>query len=117
MRVNQIGKRTCNNPKPRHGGQNCAGEGTITRDCYKNDPGEFTEDERNQFVKYYFFYLILVDGGWSEWTDKEENCSKTCGGGLKIWRRTCTNPTPEHGGKKCVGKDVVNLHCNTFPCK
>ena len=51
VRVDQTGRRSCNNPKPQHGGQNCAGEGTITRDCYKNDPGEFTEDERNQFVK------------------------------------------------------------------
>ena len=65
-----------------------------------------------------FIYLsLLVDGGWSQWKDREEKCSKTCGGGLKIWRRTCSNPTPERGGKKCVGKDVEIRQCNNFTCK
>ena len=40
MRVAQTGRRTCNNPEPQHGGQNCVGEEMITRDCYENDPGE-----------------------------------------------------------------------------
>nr|CAD7573937.1 unnamed protein product [Timema californicum] len=54
------------------------------------------------------------DGGWSEWTDW--TCSVTCGGGVGIQTRTCTNPTPNVYGDMCNGSNTMKGKCNTFPC-
>jgi len=43
-------------------------------------------------------------------------CSATCGGGIMERTRTCTNPSPENGGKDCVGIDKQVEDCNTQPC-
>ena len=40
-------------------------------------------------------------------------CSKTCGGGVR--KRTCTNPTPQYGGRGCVG--YLEETCNTQACE
>ena len=58
---------------------------------------------------------FLVDGGWSAYGEYGQ-CTKKCGGGVKIRRRTCTNPTPAHGGEPCVGKSEETMSCNTDPC-
>ncbi|XP_029203298.2 mucin-3A-like [Acropora millepora] len=55
-----------------------------------------------------------VNGNYSEWTDFSE-CSKSCKGGQRSRRRTCTNPPPRNGGKDCneVGPDVEYADCNS----
>ncbi|CAG2063023.1 unnamed protein product, partial [Timema podura] len=58
--------------------------------------------------------LPARDGGWSEWTDW--TCSVTCGGGVGVQTRTCTNPTPNVYGDMCNGSDTMKGKCNTFPC-
>ena len=60
-------------------------------------------------------YLILVDGGWDDWT-KWATCSVTCGGGSQNRSRTCTNPVPQYGGADCVGAEGENQDCNTHNC-
>ena len=55
------------------------------------------------------FPLVPVHGGFSAFS----GCSKTCGGGTRI--RTCTNPEPKHGGRRCVG--VSQETCNTQACE
>ena len=57
----------------------------------------------------------LVDGGWSNW--RTGSCSVTCGGGNREKFRSCNNPTPTCGGKKCSGLAVEVEECNEFPCK
>ena len=57
----------------------------------------------------------IVDGKWSNFGEYEE-CSKSCGGGIMKRFRTCTNPAPAHGGKKCIGTNVHLKACNTKPC-
>ena len=55
------------------------------------------------------------DGGWSdygEWSD----CPAVCGGGFQRRTRTCTNPTPRHGGEDCVGEAEEFRTCNPYPC-
>ena len=59
--------------------------------------------------------LSLVDGKWSDFGEYEE-CSKSCGGGIMRRFRTCTNPAPAHGGKKCAGINFNFKVCNAKPC-
>ena len=61
--------------------------------------------------------LILgVDGNWSSW-GKPGPCDKTCGGGVRKIKRTCTNPPPSGDGKKCKGLSIKTKSCNTQKCK
>ncbi|KAJ8040585.1 Hemicentin-1 [Holothuria leucospilota] len=56
-----------------------------------------------------------IDGGFSEWTDWEP-CSKTCGGGQTMRTRTCTAPSPQHGGLPCYGSYSERKLCAAFYC-
>lgn len=56
-----------------------------------------------------------VDGGfsvWSSWTQ----CSKSCGGGVKVRERSCTNPPPKGNGQKCSGEFEETGACAEHPC-
>ncbi|XP_078346319.1 LOW QUALITY PROTEIN: SCO-spondin-like [Oculina patagonica] len=95
----QTRKRICTNPPPANGGEDCNGLGpdTSTRKCNTQ--------------------ACPVDGGYSDWGSYSK-CSKSCGGGLKTRRRTCTNPQPAHGGKDCsgLGPDISTTECNIQEC-
>ena len=39
-----------------------------------------------------------------------------CGGGVQYRYRSCSNPTPRFGGKKCPGLDYEESPCNTHAC-
>ncbi|XP_063676881.1 coadhesin-like [Bolinopsis microptera] len=87
--------RSCTNPTPERGGKECEGGSTETREC--NTQG------------------CPVNGGW---TDFEEwpGCCTECGTGTQTRTRTCTNPTPERGGKECEGGSTETRECNTQGC-
>ncbi|XP_062505321.1 A disintegrin and metalloproteinase with thrombospondin motifs adt-1-like isoform X3 [Corticium candelabrum] len=57
-----------------------------------------------------------VDGGWSEW-NLWSKCSKSCGTGGKFRSRSCTNPSPSHGGKVCEGSGLGFVSCNEHSCE
>ena len=57
-----------------------------------------------------------INGGWTEWS-KWSGCSKSCGKGQIIRSRTCTNPFPENGGKKCYGDSIQNRPCYLKKCQ
>ena len=67
---------------------------------------------------YWFKLSRIVDGSWSDW-GAWYPCSVTCGGGIQIRFRTCTNPPPSHGGRYCVGPNSDIRTCGTqrCPCK
>lgn len=48
-----------------------------------------------------------MDGGWGNWTRASPSspCSVTCGAGVQVYekQRSCSSPTPKHGGKHCSG--------------
>ena len=67
------------------------------------------------FNIYLYLFIYLVDGGWSSYTGYG-SCSKTCGAGTKSRTRTCSNPTPLHGGQQCSGKSTDTVTCNQAPC-
>ena len=60
---------------------------------------------------YIIFTIFLVDGGWSDWKNVT-NCSVTCGEGVIIQERTCTQPSPSCGGRDCLGENITNISCN-----
>lgn len=56
-----------------------------------------------------------VDGGWSQWGAWTE-CSLPCGGGVKFRRRQCDNPSPQSGGRGCLGVAEQQKDCNIHVC-
>lgn len=69
--------RTCTDPAPAHGGQNCSSLGPDRRRCLGGE--------------------CRADGGWSDWSD----CSAQCGVGVQ--ERSCSEPAPFLNGSDCVG--------------
>ncbi|XP_055954257.1 hemicentin-1 [Patella vulgata] len=95
--------RSCTNPRPMHGGNDCVGdtETTDTETCNDNP--------------------CPVHGDWTEYElSATGDCSTSCGGGEKIltYTRSCTNPRPMHGGNDCVGdtETTDTETCNDNPC-
>ncbi|XP_071102012.1 coadhesin-like [Haliotis cracherodii] len=95
--------RTCTNPSPANGGSTCPGSSSDTQSQSCNTSP------------------CPVDGTWASWTVASTGtCSLTCGGGQQSLSRarTCTNPSPDHGGLTCPGSssDTQSQSCNTSPC-
>ncbi|XP_066975751.1 uncharacterized protein [Macrobrachium rosenbergii] len=55
-----------------------------------------------------------LHGEWSEWSPM--SCSVTCGGGVAVQKRNCTEPLPSRFGRHCVGPANKTIKCNTQPC-
>lgn len=91
--------RTCTNPIPRFGGNNCTDYGSSfdIRSCNEHP--------------------CPINGGFTPWSNFSD-CTKSCGNGTISKYRNCTNPTPMHGGRNCsrLGPDFEILPCNTFYC-
>ena len=64
-----------------------------------------------------FLFFPAVDGGYSNWTISE--CSETCGEGVQIYTRTCSNPPPSNSGKDCsdLGPAQKTEPCNEQECR
>ncbi|XP_066920815.1 SCO-spondin-like isoform X2 [Clytia hemisphaerica] len=91
----QVRTRSCTNPKPQHGGEDCEGELSDSRDCQVKP--------------------CPVDGGFTDWSDFNA-CSVTCGTGKQERTRSCTNPEPKHGGEECNGPVLDERSCVMKPC-
>lgn len=91
----QVRFRTCSNPSPQHGGQNCSGNSSDLRNC---DSGP-----------------CPVHGNWAAWS-QWSNCSKTCSHGTKSRKRTCSNPYPQFKGRHCSGQSTEIQLCHASRC-
>ncbi|XP_032193673.1 semaphorin-5A isoform X3 [Mustela erminea] len=78
--------RSCDSPAPQCGGWQCEGPRMEIANCSRN-------------------------GGWTPWTSWSP-CSTTCGIGFQVRQRSCSNPTPRHGGRVCVGQNREERYCN-----
>ncbi|XP_067682073.1 sushi, von Willebrand factor type A, EGF and pentraxin domain-containing protein 1-like isoform X2 [Haliotis asinina] len=58
---------------------------------------------------------VIVNGGWSLWSDWGE-CSVTCGGGVMTRNRKCNSPSPDPDGEPCAGSDTMSENCNAQEC-
>merc|ERR1712168_123630 len=56
-----------------------------------------------------------VDGGFSDWSDWGV-CSEGCGDGTQVRTRSCTKPSPAHGGKDCKGVKEESRPCKVKEC-
>eukprot|EP00057_Strongylocentrotus_purpuratus_P017491 XP_011671965.1 PREDICTED: uncharacterized protein LOC756169 [Strongylocentrotus purpuratus] len=84
--------RTCTNPAPKDGGDDCPDSEVDVSYCSVLD--------------------CPVNGQWSEWS--VITCDETCRGSK---RRTCSNPPPLRGGADCVGSSREEYGiCTGFKC-
>lgn len=93
----QTRTRTCTAPSPGAFGLDCEGARMQKVDCREKP--------------------CPIDGGYTEWGGFE-NCDKSCGGGTRKRKRTCTKPLPLYGGRSCVHLGIAEeTHsCNVEPC-
>ena len=89
-----------------------------TRRSYKNVRKIWTSCER-KWIK--LFYETKVDNSLfvflSPWSTVNTPCNTSCGGGVMMKVRSCTNPRPQgKDGKICEGIDKQYFPCNTEPC-
>ena len=61
-----------------------------------------------------FIYTVPVQGGWSPWSIS--SCSSNCFGGIRQYRRACTNPPPQNGGEFCMGRFSFDESCGSLDC-
>ena len=87
--------RKCTSPKPQYFGKNCSGPTEKRELCNLGD--------------------CPVDGGWTSWS-QFLSCSKSCGTGIQIFHRKCSNPLPRNGGHNCDGDNVYYSECNLGDC-
>lgn len=59
--------------------------------------------------------FTCVDGQWTEWSPWN-SCSRTCGRGMQVSTRHCTNPPPGRGGEKCKGNHIKTKSCDGPDC-
>lgn len=57
-----------------------------------------------------------VNGQWTNWS-RWSQCSRTCNGGTRSRRRSCTNPPPSNGGAPCSGPGSQSQFCGRIPCQ
>lgn len=86
--------RNCSNPVPDRFGDHCFGDTLDDKIC---TPGP------------------CANGGWTEW-EQWSSCTMTCGGGIRLRSRTCTNPIPSTFGANCVGDSSQISSCNNKSC-
>nr|XP_054608122.1 hemicentin-1 isoform X2 [Nothobranchius furzeri] len=87
--------RTCDNPRPAHGGRMCAGADVHMQRCSTAD--------------------CPVDGSWGSWQPWGD-CSASCGGGERTRVRLCNSPSPVNGGRPCPGDSTQLSRCNIQAC-
>uniref|UniRef100_A0AC34GP37 Netrin receptor UNC5 n=1 Tax=Panagrolaimus sp. ES5 TaxID=591445 RepID=A0AC34GP37_9BILA len=87
--------RTCNNPAPLNGGENCKGLDEDFRLCEHD---------------------CTVNGAWSRWSPWSD-CTSQC---TRTRSRACVAPPPSNGGNFCQGADFETLNCTessgSSPC-
>ena len=87
--------RTCSNPYPQHGGEQCKGSSFNVAQCMRG---------------------LCLDAftPWSQWSQ----CSKQCGKGFKFRNRTCTEKDPKTGKAAClVNTDKQFENCEGKNCE
>jgi len=126
--------RTCTNPTPANGGTNCSGAASSTSSIACNTQACTCTDGATNYptcttcaTGYSMSLtgtcqLTPINGGWTSWSSWTNvgSCSATCGGGTQsqVETRSCTNPTPAHGGTSCSGasSSTQTIACNTNAC-
>ncbi|CAK9293472.1 unnamed protein product [Gordionus sp. m RMFG-2023] len=56
-----------------------------------------------------------INGRWGPWLPWSK-CSRSCGNGISISKRHCSNPSPQNGGQYCLGREKIYKVCNHNIC-
>jgi len=88
--------RSCTEPEPQFGGEECSGANRDHKECYRKD-------------------CPAVDGSWSGW-GRWTKCSVTCGKGQTVRKRRCTQPAPSGNGRMCTGDRTESNVCFLRNC-
>ena len=78
-----------------------------------DSPSFNAEENRTSFTIVRVF--TVTNGGmsyWSDWT----TCSRTCGTGITLRSRDCSDPRPFGGGIICSGITTEQEACSTGDC-
>ncbi|XP_063962584.1 papilin-like [Lytechinus pictus] len=81
------------------------------RPCPRGDHAECDVSELGQLNRCKL-QECPIHGGWSQWTNSSE-CSSPCG--YRNQTRSCTNPIPTNGGRKCPGETSKKIRCWGLP--
>ncbi|KAK6177213.1 hypothetical protein SNE40_015357 [Patella caerulea] len=89
----QLRSRSCDNPRPQHGGIPCDGTAFDRIECFNGQH-------------------CPVNGSWCRWNDWSV-CSGPCESddALQARQRECECPKPQHGGLDCEGKHLEVRKC------
>ena len=90
--------RSCNSTSSSENGHNCLGESHDVDICI------VAACDRN-----------ITNGDWSDWSPWDD-CSMTCGTGLKHRHRACSNPAPSENGQACIGNSFEVDLCLRLAC-
>jgi len=91
----QTRSRTCTNPAPAHGGNDCVGQADSVGSCFPKE--------------------CPVNGNWAQWTtfgDCDNAHPDGCGEGTQSRTRQCSDPSPAHGGADCAGTSFELRSCD-----
>lgn len=65
--------------------------------------------EALSYIPHFLSFSALVGviyGGWSCWSPWS-----TCSGNRRLRSRSCSNPTPQNGGRSCIGEPTETSDC------
>ncbi|XP_030853395.1 hemicentin-1 isoform X1 [Strongylocentrotus purpuratus] len=91
----RIRTRRCDSPSPAHNGLQCTGPEVEQNSCHMDS--------------------CPIHGRWGEWQPFEE-CSVSCGFGVRVRRRFCDNPPVQYRGRDCEGEGVQQDECFAGEC-
>ncbi|XP_052813132.1 uncharacterized protein LOC128240515 isoform X2 [Mya arenaria] len=92
--------------------------GTTTRDRTCHAPASITATCQGNITENQTCLTSVecpVDGQWDIWSTWS-TCSLSCGDGVETRNRSCSDPSPSHGGKPCPGPDFETQPCNLQQC-
>ncbi|CAB4012900.1 anoctamin-4-like isoform X1, partial [Paramuricea clavata] len=88
----------------------------VARMCFRKSAVEATQESTRESTLHKHSSRSSgpthfdVPGGWSDWGNWTV-CSVTCGEGLQLRFRSCTNPKPQFGGRDCKGAREDKQDC------
>ena len=88
---------------------------TVKSSCGHCQKSGCKHDVKLSFAFYKVVSVLTVDRGYTEWGSWGP-CSSSCGLGIQVRHRNCTNPLPSNHGNDCVGQRTEIQGCNSGPC-
>ena len=66
----------------------------------------------SRFVIQFHVYVVVENGGWSEWTPWSSCHLAQCGHQMEKRKRLCDNPAAQAAGNYCRGQNEEEVVCS-----